>query len=103
MLPGVQFAITIDRNHYLATHNSRYSKPQGPDREWNLVNCRNRMFYAIRASIMAERSSKDLRLSTMRRDLGTGQYQMMKVATARIYIDGRRWGRASIGYVPPQS
>ncbi len=102
-LPGVQFAITIDRNHYLAAHNSRYSKPQGPDPVWNKANCRNRIFYAIRASVIAEHSAKDLRLSTMRRDLGGGQYQLMKVASARIFLQGRRWGRGSIGYVPPAS
>ena len=98
-LPGVQFAITIDPNHYLAAHNSRYSKPQGPDPVWNAANCRNRIFYSIRASVMAERSPKDLRLSTMRRDLGNGQHQLMKVASCRIYIEGRRWGRTALGYI----
>jgi methyl-accepting chemotaxis protein len=100
-VPHVQFAVTIDRNHYLPTHQAKYSKPQGSDPVWNAANCRNRMFYRIRASIQSEQSPANFRLSTMRRDLGGGRYVMMKVATARVFVQGKRWGRASIGYVLP--
>ena len=101
VLPGVQFAIIIDRNHYLATHNAQYSKPQGPDPVWNAANSRNRRFFPVRHSVMSERSPRDSRLSVMRRDLGGGRYVMMKITAVRIFIQGRRWGRASIAYILP--
>jgi methyl-accepting chemotaxis protein len=100
-LPHVQFAITIDRNHYLGTHNAQYSKPQGADPVWNAANSRGRRFFPVRHSIMSERSPNNFRLSVMRRDLGGGRYVMMKVTACRVFIDGRRWGRVAIGYVLP--
>ena len=99
VLPNIQFAITIDRNHYLATHSSKYSQPQGPDPVWNTANCRNRLFFKIRASILAKRSPKDLRLSTMRRDLGGGRYVTVKTVSSRVYFGGKVWGWPAIGYV----
>ena len=99
VLPGVQFAFAIDRNHYLAKHNLQYSNPQGPDPVWNAEHCRDRIFYRTRASILGERSPKPLQVAIMRRDYGSGRYEMMKVAGARIFINGRRWGRAALGYI----
>lgn len=100
-LPHVQFCRCIDRNCYVATHNLYCSKPQGPDPTWNDSNSRNRRFFRHRAMLVAAQSQKPVQLQTMRRDMGGGQFVMMKTAGAPVRIAGRHWGAASIAYILP--
>jgi methyl-accepting chemotaxis protein len=100
-LPHVQFCRCIDRNCYVATHNLYCSKPQGPDPTWNDSNSRNRRFFRHRAMLVAAQSQKPVQLQTMRRDMGGGQFVMMKTAGAPVRIGGRHWGAASIAYILP--
>ena len=100
-LPHVQFCRCIDRNCYVATHNLYCSKPQGPDPTWNDSNSRNRRFFRHRAMLVAVQSQKPVQLQTMRRDMGGGQFVMMKTAGAPVRIGGRHWGAASIAYILP--
>ena len=102
-LPHTQFAIAIDRNGYIPSHNLKYSKPQGSDPVWNAANCRNRTMVAVRRAQQGA-LSRDRRtlVSTHRRDLGAGRYVMVKNASAAIFIGKRFWGYTAIGYVLPQ-
>jgi methyl-accepting chemotaxis protein len=98
-LPQVQFAIAIDRNYFLPTHNAEYSKPQGIDPTWNEAHCRNRRFYKPRnASAGSRTAAKPLYLQLRRRDMGGGRCVMMKNASAIVMVGSRHWGSASIGY-----
>jgi methyl-accepting chemotaxis protein len=101
MLPHVQFCRCIDRNCYVATHNLYCSKPQGPDPVWNDSHSRNRRFFKHRAMLVAARSKKPVQLQTMRRDMGGGQFVMMKTAGAPVRVAGRHWGAVSIAYILP--
>jgi methyl-accepting chemotaxis protein len=101
MLPHVQFCRCIDRNCYVATHNLYCSKPQGPDPVWNDSHSRNRRFFKHRAMLVAARSKKPVQLQTMRRDMGGGQFVMMKTAGAPVRVAGRHWGAVSIAYMLP--
>ena len=40
-------------------------------------------------------------LLTRRRELGQGKHVMVKIAIAPIWIAGRFWGSASLGYILP--
>jgi methyl-accepting chemotaxis protein len=100
-LPHMTFAIAVDRNAYLPTHNLEYSKPQGPDPVWNEANCRNRRFYKPRNSAAPNDGTRPIYLQLRRRDLGGGRYAMIKNVSASIRIRGRHWGNASIGYALP--
>jgi methyl-accepting chemotaxis protein len=102
-LPHVTFAVTVDRNSYLPTHNLQYSKPQGADPVWNEANCRNRRFYKPRnaAGNPGIAEAKPLYLQLRRRDMGGGRYAMIKNVSASIHIRGKHWGNASIGYSLP--
>jgi methyl-accepting chemotaxis protein len=106
-LPRVQFAVCTGPGGYLPTHNKQYSKPQGPDPVWNAANCRNRMMHKHQRTFTlgtdaradaGEAKIGTVRLFTRRRDFGAGQYQMVKTAVSPIWIRGRHWGPASIGY-----
>ena len=89
--------ISVRTDHPVAADSLDHTAPRGAA----LDNSRNRRFFPVRHSVMSERSPRDSRLSVMRRDLGGGRYVMMKITAVRIFIQGRRWGRASIAYILP--
>jgi methyl-accepting chemotaxis protein len=100
-LPHIAFAVITDRTGYLPVHNAQYSKPQSPDPAWNAVNCRDKMFFPRQATITGIDHTHPSYLMTRRRDLGNGKYVMIKLADSPIWVGGRYWGPASIGYILP--
>ncbi|MGE5475898.1 MAG: methyl-accepting chemotaxis protein [Bacteroidales bacterium] len=94
----ITFCAAVDRNGYLPTHNRRFSQPQGSDPVWNNANCRNRRVFNDRTGLSAARNTQPFLLQTYRRDMGGGQYVMMKDISAPIMVDGRHWGGLRIGY-----
>jgi methyl-accepting chemotaxis protein len=100
-LPHIAFAVATDRTGYLPVHNAEYSKPQGKDPAWNAVNCRNKMFFPTQVTISGMDFTRPSYLLTRRRDLGNGKHVMLKIAFSPIWIGGRYWGAASVGYFLP--
>jgi len=95
----VVFCAALDRNGYLPTHNRRFSQPQRPDDPvWNAANCRNRRLFNDRVGLSAGRNTKPFLLQAYRRDMGGGQYALMKDVSAPITVRGRHWGGLRIGY-----
>lgn len=94
----VVFCAAVDQNGYLPTHNKAYSKPQGEDVAYNKKHCRNRQIFDDRVGIAAARNLKPFLLQTYRRDMGNGQFVLMKDASAPIVVKGRHWGGLRIGY-----
>jgi len=94
----IAFCAAVDRNGYLPTHNKIYSKPQGPDAVWNSANCRNRRIFNDRTGLAAGRSKRSFLLQTYRRDMGGGNYVLMKDVSAPIMVHGRHWGGFRIGF-----
>ncbi|MDU6492410.1 methyl-accepting chemotaxis protein [Bradyrhizobium sp.] len=91
--PRIVFCVAWARGGYLPTHNPNYRKPQGPDPVWNNANCRNRRLFEDRAvKKVAAASNKPFLLQTYRRDMGGGQFVLMKDLSAPIFIKGRHWG-----------
>ena len=100
-LPHVAFAVATDRTGYLPVHNAEYSKPQGKDPAWNIANCRNRMFFPTQHTMGDIDFTRPSYLLTRRRELGQGKHVMIKIAIAPVWVAGRYWGSASIGYILP--
>ena len=109
ILPGIQepmlevdgritFCAAVDRNAYLPTHNRKYSQPQGKDPVWNNANCRNRRIFADRTGLRAGRNTEPFILQTYRRDMGGGNFLLMKDLSAPITVKGRHWGGLRLGY-----
>lgn len=96
--PRVTFCAAVDRNGYLPTHNRVFSKPQGNDPVWNTANCRNRRIFNDRTGLAAGRNTKPFLLQTYRRDMGGGQFSLMKDLSAPIIVNGRHWGGLRIGF-----
>ena len=96
--PRVTFCAAVDRNGYLPTHNHVFSQPQSSDPVWNAGNCRNRRIFNDRTGLAAGRNTKPFLLQTYRRDMGGGNYSLMKDLSAPITVDGRHWGGLRIGF-----
>ncbi|WP_415914274.1 methyl-accepting chemotaxis protein [Paraburkholderia sp. J67] len=94
----VAFCAAIDPRGYIPTHNRKFSHPQGADALWNAANCRNRRIFGDRTGISAGSHTKTFLLQTYRRDMGGGQFAMMKDASAPIFVNGRHWGGFRMGY-----
>lgn len=96
----IAFCAAVDRNGYLPTHNLKYSKPQGRDPVWNAANCRNRRIFSDRTGRGAGRNTRPFLLQTYRRNMGGGEFALMKDISAPIMIKGRHWGGFRMGVRP---
>lgn len=94
----IVFCAAVDNNGYLPTHNAIFSKPQGKDPVWNAANCRNRRIFDDRTGSRAGRNKDGMLLQTYRRDMGGGNFVLMKDVSMPIYVKGRHWGGLRIGY-----
>lgn len=96
--PRIVFCAAVDTNGYLPTHNLNFSKPQGDDPAWNAGNCRNRRIFDDPVGLGAGQSTAPYFLQTYRRDMGGGNFVLMKDASAPIMVGGRHWGGFRMGY-----
>ena len=95
----VVFCIAADRNGYIACHNQKYNHSQrGGDVVWNTANCRNRRIFNDRTGLASARNTKPFLLQTYRRDMGGGQFVLLKEAAAPITVAGRHWGGIRLAY-----
>jgi len=94
----VVFCAAVDRNGFLPTHNLKFSRPQGKDPVWNAANCRNRRLFNDRTGLAAGRNEHRFLLQTYRRDMGGGNFKLMKDVSAPIVVQGRHWGGLRIAY-----
>jgi len=97
-MTGVVFVVAVERNGYLPTHNAKFSHRQRTDPEWNKANCRNRRMFDDRVGLAAARSEDHFLIQCYRRDMGGGQFALMKDASAPIVVGGRHWGGLRVGY-----
>ena len=93
------FVVAVDRNGWLPVHNQRYSQPQRQgDVAWNTANCRNRRIFDDRAGLTAARNVRPSLIQTYNRDVGGGNFIMMKEVDAPIRVFGRHWGGFRMAY-----
>ncbi|WP_295557788.1 methyl-accepting chemotaxis protein [uncultured Hyphomicrobium sp.] len=94
----VVFCAPIDRNGYIPTHNSKFSKPQGSDPVWNAANCRNRRIFNDRVGTAAGSNRDPFLVQTYQRDMGQGRKVPMMDVSAPILVAGRHWGGLRLAY-----
>ncbi len=96
----IVFCAAIDRNGYIPTHNLKFSHPQRPgETAWNTANSRNRRIFDDRVGLGAGRSTRPFLLQAYRRDMGNGEFRMMKDVSAPITVLGRHWGGLRLAYL----
>jgi methyl-accepting chemotaxis protein len=95
----VVYCIAVDRNGYIPCHNAKYNQPQrAGDVAWNTANSRNRRIFNDRTGLASARNQRPFLLQTYRRDMGGGQFVVMKEAAAPIVVGGRHWGGLRLAY-----
>jgi methyl-accepting chemotaxis protein len=96
--PRIVFCVAWAKGGYLPTHNPNYRLPQGNDPVWNNANCRNRRLFNDRAVKKVAANAKPFLLQTYRRDMGGGNFVLMKDASSPIFVRGRHWGAFRLGF-----
>jgi len=95
----IVFCIAVDRNGYVATHNRKYNQPQrAGDVVWNTANSRYRRIFDDRTGLASARNRRPFLLQTYRRDMGGGNFVLLKEAAAPIVVDGRHWGGLRLAF-----
>lgn len=94
----IVFCAAVDRNGYLPTHNMKFAQKPSADPVWNAANCRNRRIFDDRVGLKAGKNEKPFLLQVYRRDMGGGNFVMMKDLSAPIIVNGRHWGGLRLAY-----
>lgn len=94
----VVFCIAVDRNGYVATHNRKYNHPQRGDLAWDSANSRYRRIFNDRTGLASARNQRPFLLQTYRRDMGGGNFVVMKEAAAPITVNGGHWGGLRLAF-----
>jgi hypothetical protein len=82
------YAIAVDRNGYLPTHNSKFSKPLTGDPDTDLANNRGKRFFNDKLGIAAARNKGEVLVQCYERDNG----QKLCDFAAPIFVKGKHWG-----------
>jgi len=94
----VVYAVLIDRNGYLPTHNRRYSKSLSGNPELDRVNNRTKRIFDDPVAIAAARHGADAPDTVFKqvsyRDTGTPIWDI----SAPVFIKGKHWGAFRIGF-----
>jgi methyl-accepting chemotaxis protein len=96
--PRIVFCVAWAKGGYLPTHNPNYRQPQGKDPVWNNANCRNRRLFSDRAVKKVAANTRPFLVQTYRRDMGGGNFVLMKDLSSPILIRGRHWGAFRMGF-----
>lgn len=90
----IKFVVAVDRNGYLPTHNSKYSKPLTGNGEYDTKNNRTKRMFNDRTGLAAARNEKPFLLQSYSRDTG----EVMMDLSVPIHIEGKHWGSIRFGY-----
>ena len=90
----ILFVVAVDRNGYLPTHNSKYSKPLTNDQDYNTKNNRTKRLFNDRTGLAAARNQDEYLLQRYERDTGESVYDL----SLPIFIKEKHWGALRIGF-----
>ena len=90
----VVFAVLVDRNGYLPTHNSKYSLPLTGNREKDIVGNRTKRLFNDPVGLAAAKNQQEVLKQVYPRDTGETMWDI----SAPIYVGGKHWGGFRIGY-----
>jgi methyl-accepting chemotaxis protein len=91
---NMAFAICVDDHGYVASHNTRYTKPLTGDPEIDKVSNRTKRIFDDRTGGRAARNRELFLLQTYMRDTG----EIMNDISTPIVIRNRHWGAVRVGY-----
>jgi len=93
---AISFAVLVDRNGYLPTHNQRYSQPLTGNRAIDLLNNRTKRIFIDQTGMAAARNQAPFLFQRYQRDTG----ETMMDLSVPVLVRGVHWGAVRIGYRP---
>jgi len=91
---SVVFAVTVDINGYLPTHNTRYQQPITGDQQKDLTGNRTKRIFNDEIGLAAARNTKLAFQQIYNRDTGEKMWDI----SSPIYVKGKHWGGFRIGF-----
>ena len=93
--PQIEFAVLVDVNGYLPTHNSRYSKPLTGEFVYDRDNNRTKRVFDDEVGLKAAKNFDKLYLRQVyKRDTG----EIMWDISSPVFVKGRHWGAFRVGF-----
>jgi methyl-accepting chemotaxis protein len=90
----VVFAVLVDRNGYLPTHNTVYSQPLTGNLEKDKLWNRSKRIFNDPVGIAAAKNRKEVLKQVYNRDTGEQMWDI----SAPVIVNGEHWGGFRIGY-----
>lgn len=94
--PTIVFAVFVDRNGYLPTHNRRFAQPLTGNNAVDLVNNRSKRIFDDQVGISAARNEAAFLFQRYQRDTG----EVMMDVSVPVTVRGQHFGSVRIGYRP---
>ncbi len=92
---SIMFAIAVDRNGYVPTHNTRYQKPPTGDKEKDTLGNRTKRIFNEGVELKSARNEEEgLVQNYEQRDTGDKMWDI----SSPIIVKGKHWGAFRIGY-----
>ena len=88
------YAVMVDKNGYLPTHNLRYSQPLTGNLANDLVNNRTKRIFNDRTGLAAARSQAPFLIQKYQRDTG----ETMVDLSVPVFVRGMHWGAVRLGF-----
>ena len=90
----VVFAVLVDRNGYLPTHNSKYSAPLTGDQAMDRTGNRTKRIFNDEVGLAAARNRQPFLKQVYLRDTGERMWDL----SVPVYVGGKHWGGYRIGF-----
>ena len=91
---SVVFAVAVDVNGYLPTHNTRYQQPITGDQKKDLVGNRTKRIFNDPVGLKAAQNTEPEFQQVYHRDTGVTMWDI----SSPIYVKGKHWGGFRIGF-----
>ena len=91
---SVVFAVAVDKNGYLPTHNTRYQQPITGSQQQDLLGNRTKRIFNDPIGLKAAQNTKPAFQQVYHRDTGETMWDI----SSPIYVKGKHWGGFRIGF-----
>ena len=91
--PSIIFAVTVDNNGYLPTHNSKFTQPITGDKAKDKVGNRTKRIFNDPTGLAAAKNTQPGFLQIYKRDTGETMWDV----SSPIIVKGKQWGNFRIG------
>jgi methyl-accepting chemotaxis protein len=93
---AIIYAVIVDKNGYIPTHNLKFSQPLTGNRAVDILNNRTKIIHNHQVGLTAGRSEAPFIFQQYKRDTG----EVLPEVAVPVTVRGQHWGAIRIGYRP---